>query len=129
MARSRKPAEPTGIAPYAHLRGLGFALALTAFFLIGVSFLVSVAGMRENVGRWVMVAGGAIAAVAGSSQTGKRMGRAGWLNGGVTGLAYVVILLILAMLLDMRLTPHSLITLFAGFTLGAVGGVLGVNRR
>jgi putative membrane protein (TIGR04086 family) len=76
-----------------------------------------------------MVAGGAIAAVAGSSQTGKRMGRAGWLNGGVTGLAYVVILLILAMLLDMRLTPRSLIALFAGFTLGAVGGVLGVNRR
>jgi putative membrane protein (TIGR04086 family) len=129
MAGSRKPAEPAGAAPYAHLRGLGFALALTAFFLIGISFFVAVAGLTEVAARWVMVAGGAVAVIAGSSQTGKRMGRSGWLNGGITGLAYVIILLILAMLLDMRLTPRSLIALFAGFTLGAVGGVLGVNRR
>ena len=129
MTRSRKPAEPTGTAPLAHLRGLGFALALTAFFLIGISFFVSVTGLTEVAARWIMAAGGAIAVLAGSSQTGKRMGRLGWLNGGITGLIYAVILLILAMLLDMGLTARSLITLAAGFTLGAAGGVLGVNRR
>jgi putative membrane protein (TIGR04086 family) len=129
MARGRRPSEPTGVAPYAHLRGLGLALALTAFFLIGISFFVSVAGLTEVAARWIMVVGGAIAVVVGSSQTGKRMGRAGWLNGGITGLAYAVVLLILAILLDIGLSPHSLITLGASFILGAAGGVLGVNRR
>jgi putative membrane protein (TIGR04086 family) len=111
------------------LRGLGFALALTAFFLIVISFFVSVTGLTEIAARWIMAAGGVIAVLAGSCQTGKRMGRLGWLNGGITGLIYAVILLILAMLLDMGLTARSLITLAAGFTLGAAGGVLGVNRR
>lgn len=129
MASSRKPAEPTGTAPFAHLRGLGFALALTAFFLIVISFFVSVTGLTEVAARWIMVAGGVIAALGGSYQTGKSMGRAGWLNGGITGLIYAVILLVLALLLDMGLSARSLITLAAGFTLGAAGGVLGVNRR
>lgn len=129
MAGSRKPSEPTGSAPLAHLRGLGFALALTAFFLIVISFFVSVTRMTETAARWIMAAGGAISVLAGSSQTGKRMGKSGWLNGGITGLVYAVILLILAMLLDLGLTARSLITLAAGFTLGAAGGVLGVNRR
>jgi len=129
MARSRKPAEPTGTAPLAHLRGLGFALALTAFFLIGISFFVSVTGLTEVAARWIMAVGGIVAVLAGGYQTGKSMGRAGWLNGGITGLAYAVALLILALLLDMRLSAGSLITLAAGFTFGAAGGVLGVNRR
>jgi putative membrane protein (TIGR04086 family) len=129
MVRSRKPAEPTGTAPLAHLRGLGFALALTAFFLIGISFFVSVTGLTEVAARWIMAAGGIIAVLAGGCQTGKSMGRSGWLNGGITGLAYAVALLILALLLDMRMSAGSLITLAAGFTFGAAGGVLGVNRR
>lgn len=129
MAGGRKSTEPTGAAPFAHLRGLAFALTLTAIILIVLSFFVSVTGLTEAAARWIMVFGGILSVVFGSCQTGKSMGRSGWLNGGLTGLGYGVVLLILALLLDMGLSAYSLATLAASFTLGAAGGVLGVNRR
>lgn len=129
MARKHKTAEPTGVAPIAHLRGIGFSLALTALSLIATSILISTTGLTETAARWIMVAAGSVAVLFGSSQTAKSIGKSGWLNGGITGLAYAVVLLILAILLDMGLTAYSLITLAGGFILGALGGVLGVNKR
>jgi putative membrane protein (TIGR04086 family) len=129
MAKNRKPAEPTGKAPFAHLRGLGFSLVFTAIFLVIISILVSATSLTESGARWFMAAAGIASVLIGSSQTGKRMGRAGWLNGGLTGLAYGAIMLILALLLDLGLTANSLITLGVGFAAGAAGGVWGVNRR
>jgi putative membrane protein (TIGR04086 family) len=127
--RKRKQDEPTGVAPFAHLRGLGYALALTGIFVLIISFIVSVTAITEAWARWMLAGGGIVAAVVGSYQVGKQMGRAGWLNGGITGAAYIAILLILALLLDLGLTAKSLITLAAGFALGAAGGILGVNNR
>ena len=127
--RKRKQTEPTGAAPMTHLRGLGVALVVTAIFLLLISLLVSITAMTENLARWIMVVCCAIAVFIGSYMTGKSMGRAGWLNGGVTGLSYVVLMLILALLLDLGLSARSLISLVVGFALGAVGGVAGVNNR
>lgn len=127
--RRRKQAEPTGVAPAAHLRGLGFALVLTAILLLFITLLVSITTLTENWARWIMAAGCGVAVFIGSYQTGKSMGRAGWLNGGATGLSYVVLMLLLALLLDLGLTARSLITLAVGFALGAAGGVVGVNNR
>lgn len=127
--RKRKQKEPTGTAPMAHLRGLGLALVVTAIFLLLITLLVSVTAMTEDLARWIMVACCAIAVVIGSYSTGKSLGRVGWLNGGATGLGYVVAMLILALLLDMGLSARSLISLVVGFALGAVGGVAGVNNR
>lgn len=129
MAVRRKPAEATGTAPLAHLQGLGLALILTTFLLIGLSLVVTATSLTEGVARWFMVAGGSISIMVGSSQTGRRIGKAGWLNGGLTGLAYALVLILLALLLDLPLSSRSLITLVAGFILGAAGGVFGVNRR
>lgn len=130
MARhTRKQAEPTGTAPYAHLRGLGFAFAITAIFILLTTLLLSVTGITEAWARWIVVIGSVIAVLTGSYQAGRQMGRTGWLNGGVTGIIYVVLMLILALLLDVGLTARSLITLAAGFGFGAIGGVMGVNNR
>lgn len=125
----RKQAEPTGAAPFPHLRGLGYALALTAIIVVLTTFLISVTAISEAWARWIVVAGSAVAVLIGSYQAGKQMGRVGWLNGGATGLVYVVIVLLLALLLDLGLSARSLITLAAGFAIGAIGGVLGVNNR
>ncbi|MGI6364950.1 MAG: TIGR04086 family membrane protein [Bacillota bacterium] len=127
--RRRKQAEPTGVAPTAHLRGLGFALVLTAIFLLLITLLVSVTSITEIWARWLMVVCCGVAVFIGSYQTGRSMGRSGWFNGGATGLSYVVLMLLLALLLDLGLTARSLITLVAGFALGAIGGVIGVNNR
>lgn len=129
VRRKRKQVKPTGAAPMAHLRGLGFALVFTAIFLLLITLLVSLTAITENVARWIMLVLCAFAVLVGSYQTGKSMGRTGWLNGAVIGLAYVVFMLLLALLLDLGLTARSLVTLAIGFALGAVGGVTGVNNR
>jgi putative membrane protein (TIGR04086 family) len=110
------------------LQGLGYALALTAVFVVIVTMLVSFTGITEAWARWIVVGGAMIAVLVGSSYTGRQIGKSGWLNGAITGTAFVVILLVLAMLLDLGLTSMSLITLAVGFGLGAVGGVLGINQ-
>jgi len=127
--RKRKQAEPVDAAPWAHLRGLGMAMLLTAVFLVAITVLVSITPLTEAAARWLMAGCCAVALFVGSSHTGKRLGRSGWLNGAVTGLVYVALLLLLAVLLDLGLTAGSLITLAMGFAVGAAGGVAGVNRR
>jgi len=76
-----------------------------------------------------MLGGCVLAVFIGSYQTGKSMGRSGLVNGALTGIAYVVIMLLLALLLDLGLTAKSLITLAVGFALGAGGGIAGVNNN
>ena len=129
MANRNKTAAPSGAVPLAHLRGLGFALALTALFLIGLSLVTAITGLTEKAASWIMAPASAVAVFIGSCQTGRRVGKAGWLNGGLTGLAYAVTLIILALLFDLPLSSRCFITLAAGFIIGAAGGVLGVNRR
>lgn len=126
--RKRKQVEPTGTAPFAHLRGLGYALAVTAIFIVLATLLVSVTSITEATARWIAVGGGMIAVIVGGFYTGRQMGKAGLINGGATGVAFVVVLLLLALLLDMSLSGRSLITSVLGIAMGAVGGVLGVNR-
>jgi len=127
--RRRKQVEPTGAFPFAHLRGLGYGLALTAIFVLITATLAAITALTEVAAGWVVAAGSALSVLAGSYLVGRDMGRSGWLNGGATGVVYVIIMLLLAMLLDLGLTAKSLITLAAGFALGAVGGVVGVNKR
>jgi len=127
--RKRKQAEPTGVAPLTHLKGLAFALVLTAIFVIIATLLLSVTSLTEIWARWLVVLGGAVAILAASYRVGASMGKAGLINGGVTGLIYVLAILILALLLDMGLSARSLITLVIGFVLGGFGGVMGVNNR
>lgn len=127
--RKRRQVEPAGVVPFPHLRGLGYALALTAIIVVLTTILVSVTSISEMWARWIVVAGSAVAVLIGSYQAGKQMGRVGWLNGGTTGVVYVVIILLLALLLDLGITARSLVSLAVGFAMGAVGGVLGVNNR
>lgn len=53
----------------------------------------------------------------------------GWLHGGIIGLLYVLVILILSMFLlpEFSFTFMSIGKLLIGFVIGALGGILGVN--
>ncbi|MCL4426222.1 MAG: TIGR04086 family membrane protein [Firmicutes bacterium] len=74
---------------------------------------------------------GLISVVLGGWYAARRAETSGWLHGGVTGVVYVLIALTLG--LALYSVPFILVTslkrLGAGFLLGALGGVLGVNLR
>ncbi|CAM4358808.1 MAG: TIGR04086 family membrane protein [Paenibacillus macerans] len=69
-----------------------------------------------------------IAVLFGGIVSGKRAKQRGWYQGGLTGLLYVVLLLLISFLaLDTSLTLRDCILLAPGLVIGAFGGMIGVN--
>ncbi|RRJ67090.1 TIGR04086 family membrane protein [Paenibacillus oralis] len=69
-----------------------------------------------------------IAVLFGGIVSGKRAKQKGWYKGGLTGLLYVVLLLLISFLaLDTSLTLRDCILLAPGLVIGAFGGMIGVN--
>jgi len=59
---------------------------------------------------------------------GKKGGRKGWYFGGLTGIAYFVLVMLIGFLaFDVSPGLNSLLYLAFAFILGALGGVFGVN--
>lgn len=130
MARRRKKhVEPVGTAPRAHFQGIGYALLLTAVIVILLATITTLTSISEVVAQWTAVVFAAIAVLWGSYYTCRKLGNTGWLNGGIVGAGYVLILLLLSILLDLGISMHGLVTLAVGFGLGAIGGVMGINSR
>jgi putative membrane protein (TIGR04086 family) len=72
----------------------------------------------------------ALSLLAGGFMTGRKSGTKGWIHGGVQGLIYSAIILLLGFLaFDSSPTVHPLPFAICAFGLGALGGILGVNSR
>jgi putative membrane protein (TIGR04086 family) len=70
----------------------------------------------------------AVALFAGGFATAKRMGKKGWLYGGLQGILYVLILLLISFLAFDALTAvHPLLFALFAFGASALGGMAGVN--
>ncbi|MDQ7792832.1 MAG: TIGR04086 family membrane protein [bacterium] len=104
-----------------------YAFAVVAAALIGfIMFRIRIPDPTVTVIMSVvsyagMAAGGLFGA--------RHAGTLGWAHGGLTGLGYVIIGLVLASLLlpgSQALVP-SMARLGLGFALGAIGGTVGVN--
>lgn len=68
--------------------------------------------------------------VAGWTSTSKIRSK-GWLNGGIIGLVYMLVLYLVSSLVygDYSITPHVLVMLIIGVVMGSIGGILGINLR
>lgn len=55
----------------------------------------------------------------------------GWLNGGIVGIIYMLILYLLSSIVyrEFTLNSHVLILLAIGVLTGSIGGILGINLR
>lgn len=61
---------------------------------------------------------------------GKRTGRKGWYQGGLVGIIYGIIVLLISFLaLDSHVLLQDLVLLIPAFIIGAAGGVMGVNLQ
>ncbi len=129
-----KPVEPLGesgprLRAMSILTGVAvaYALSLTAAALMGLAMFrvripdPTVTLLMSVVSYLSMMGGGVVA--------GRRAGTLGWLHGGLTGLGYVAIALVLTGTLFHGITGLGSTAgrLVAGFVLGAVGGTVGVN--
>ena len=122
------PSLENGAVP-AILKGIACALLLSLALLLIASLILYFTALPERYAPYIVFAASVFAILWGSSYAGKRIGHQGWLYGGLVGLFYVLLMLIVGLLLlnDFNLGFNIFTKLFLGFAFGAVGGIWGVN--
>ncbi|MDO9533958.1 MAG: TIGR04086 family membrane protein [Bacillota bacterium] len=115
--------------PFLIARGLLVALVVSLIFLTLNTFILYLSPLSEVYVTYLIFAGTLISILLGSHYVGKRTEEKGWLRGGLTGLFYVIVLIILSFILSVDFGPgmHIITKLFLGFIFGTLGGILGIN--
>lgn len=71
-----------------------------------------------------------VALLGGGWISGRRSGKMGWLYGGSVGCLYALIVILIGFLaFDAAMQIHPIVFAAGAFTLGALGGIFGVNTR
>ncbi len=110
-------------------KGVFLALAVSLVVCLLVAVVLFLTPMTERAVPYIVYITSTFSIVIGSAYAAKRIQSKGWLNGGLTGLAYVFILLILTRVfgLDLDVNLHLATKLLLAFVLGSIGGILGLN--
>lgn len=111
------------------LRGLALAFIITFILLLVVALVLRFTDIRESnmtlFNNLVLTA----SIVFSSAMLGRKAKERGWLNGAVLGFLYYFIIIILNLLFNkpMNFSMFLLIRLIIATTLGAIGGMIGIN--
>lgn len=111
------------------LKGVLLALLFSLVALMLIALALYLTELPEKIALY-LVYGVSIAAILwGSAYAARRIGARGWLNGGIVGLAYVLLVLGIGSIIveDMSMGWSLAVKIFLGFVLGAMGGMWGVN--
>lgn len=115
--------------PILIFRGLMVALLYSFIFLVIFTVVVYFSPLSEVFVPYFIIGGTLLSILLGSIYVGKRTEEKGWLRGGLTGLVYVLTLLILCFIFQVNIEPGINIfsKFFLGFFFGTLGGILGIN--
>ncbi len=110
-------------------RGVLYAYFLSLLVFLLVSVLVRYTRLSEAVLPYVTYATALVAIFIGAAYVANRLKTRGWLNGGITGLVYLLGLLIFALILLPEFKIHAgyISKIFLAFVAGAAGGIFGIN--
>ena len=119
----------SSLSPALLLKGLLYSLIVSCFFIIVITLLMYFTPLPELSIPYLVVLGMLVSIIGGSMYVGRRVKTRGWLNGGLTGLFYIVVILVLSYFMNMEtvLSTSLLSRLFLGFSFGCIGGMLGIN--
>ena len=113
------------------VKGIGIAYFISIpLFMVFAFFLTYMDFPEKFLSSAVIITTLVSLIVAGWSSTCKVRSR-GWLNGGIIGLTYMVILFVASSLAfrDCTINSHVIIMLIIGVITGSIGGILGINLR
>ena len=109
--------------------GMVYAFITMAIFSLIYSFVLSLTNQSEDSLTFFAYLIHALAIFVGSYACGKRIQSRGWYHGGILGLVYAVIIIIIGFLsFDNGLSLQTLFAVIAAYLIGACGGILGVNQ-
>jgi putative membrane protein (TIGR04086 family) len=115
---------------YPLLAGIAFALIWLAVGALALSLLLHFTSMKESeLGSYALIVHG-VCSLAGGLAAGKRSEKKGWYNGGMLGLLYGIVVIIVSFLAaNGGFSWDSLIMLGTALLTGSLGGMVGVNMR
>lgn len=125
-----EPFPQTRGGAWLHLaKGVLLALVFSLAALLLIALLLYLTALTEPVALYLVYAVSIAAILWGSTYAARRIGSGGWLKGGIVGVAYVLLMIAggLIAVEEITLGWPMAVKLFIGFTLGAAGGVWGVN--
>ena len=117
------------LSPVLLLKGLLYSLIVSCFFILAITLLLYFTPLPERIIPYLVGVGMLVSIIGGSMYVGRRVESRGWLSGGLTGLLYIIVILVLSYFMNMEAVPSmSLLSrLFLGFSFGCIGGMLGIN--
>ncbi len=111
------------------LKGLvcSFLILIISSIILGFLFSIFNALNEEVISRILLVMNYA-AIFAGGIYAARISRQKGWLTGGLVGLMYMILILILgAQWVEVAFSLDLLLRIISGFIAGAVGGIIGIN--
>jgi len=112
------------------LRGLMVSLACMAAATVVASAIYKFTGAKEGSMTTAVYIIHSVALFIGGLVTGFRSGRKGWYYGGMMGVFYSAVVVLVGFLsYDAAFTVYTLVLLLLSFAAGALGGMIGVNLR
>jgi putative membrane protein (TIGR04086 family) len=108
-------------------------VAVWGLVLLGsllAALLLQYASVNEDYMPYFTFVINGIALLGGGWISGRSSGKKGWLYGGSVGCLYALIVILIGFLaFDASMQIHPLIFAAGAFSLGALGGIFGVNAR
>lgn len=110
--------------------GLLYSFISMGVITIIVSILLLVTSMKEDFLSVLIYFIHGISLMIGGYVTGKRIEQKGWYYGGITGIIYSLIVLLVGFLgFDSSMNLVTLAIIVLSFSSGALGGIIGVNSK
>lgn len=113
------------------LKGSIFAVVLTLVLLLIYSALLTYTGLNENTIPIFVIAITAISILVGSLISSVNIKKNGLTNGALVGLIYILTIYLLSSIIskNFSLNIYSAIMIIASILAGAIGGIIGVNKK
>lgn len=93
-----------------------------------VSFIFQFTSVSESKMPIFTYVVNALSLLTGGFVAGFKAKERGWFFGGMTGILYTIILILIAFLaFDVALTIKTLVSMISSFAIAAIGGIFGVN--
>jgi putative membrane protein (TIGR04086 family) len=112
------------------LSGLTYGFVWLTLGALALSMLLWLSGMQEdNLPKYSYILHG-FSLFIGGMTAGRRANRRGWYYGGLLGILYCLIIMLISFLaFDAGWRISVFVMLTAAFSVGALGGILGVNMK
>ena len=113
------------------IKGSGVAVLITLILLLIYSAFLTYTSLNENTMPIFIIAITVISILAGSLISSLNIRKNGLTNGALVGLIYIVVIYILSSIIgqNFSLNIYSIIMMIASVMAGAIGGIIGVNRK